>query len=123
MWVDFDVRNNRRWTFLLEEALLWIVDLYFGLEQRFEFKNILMDLFLTNSFSLHKTLTDGLEWCGLLVMFLSVVWTLILTAPIHCRGSIAEQMWVVTSYIYFWVTNTFRVYFKMGTFTLTQVYF
>ncbi len=23
----------------------------------------------------------------------------------------------------FWVTNTFRVYFKMGTFTLTQVYF
>jgi len=23
---------------------------------------------------------------------LSVLWTLILTAPIHCRGSIAEQM-------------------------------
>ncbi len=23
----------------------------------------------------------------------------------------------------FWVTNTFRVYFKMGTFTLTQVHF
>ncbi len=22
MWVDFDVRDNRRWTFLLEEALL-----------------------------------------------------------------------------------------------------
>ncbi len=32
-------------------------------------------------------LTDGLEWCGLLVdycdVFLSAVWTLILTAPIH----------------------------------------
>ncbi len=25
-------------------------------------------------------------------MFLSAVWTLILTAPIHCRGSIAEQV-------------------------------
>ncbi len=25
-------------------------------------------------------------------MFLSAVWTLILTAPIHCRGSIGEQI-------------------------------
>ncbi len=35
---------------------------------------------------IHKTLTDGLEW--IIVMFLSAVYTLILTAPIHCRGSI-----------------------------------
>ncbi len=27
----------------------------------------------------------------IIVMFLSAVWTLILTAPIHCRGSIGEQ--------------------------------
>ncbi len=27
-----------------------------------------------------------------IVMFLSAVWTLILTAPIHCRASIAEQV-------------------------------
>ncbi len=56
----------------------------------------MMDLFLTNSqLSLHKILIDGLEWCGLLViivMFLSAVWTLILTAPIHCRGSTGEQV-------------------------------
>ncbi len=26
------------------------------------------------------------------VMFLSAVWTLILTAPIHCKGSICEQV-------------------------------
>ncbi len=44
----------------------------------------------THSFSLHKTLIDGMEWT--IVMFLSAVWTLILTAPIHCRGSIAEQV-------------------------------
>ncbi len=25
-------------------------------------------------------------------MFLSAVWTLILTAPIHCKGSIGEQV-------------------------------
>ncbi len=34
-------------------------------------------------------------WTGvvcIIVMFLSAVWTLILTAPIHCRGSIAEQV-------------------------------
>ncbi len=40
-------------------------------------------------------LTDELEWCGLLVDYcdiLSAVWTLILTAPIHCRGSTAEQV-------------------------------
>ncbi len=44
------------------------------------------------SFCLLQMLTDGLEWCGLLVMFLSAVWTLILTAPIHCRGFIGEQV-------------------------------
>ncbi len=33
---------------------------------------------------------DYLLW--IIVMFLSAVWTLILTAPIHCIGSIAEQV-------------------------------
>ncbi len=28
----------------------------------------------------------------IIVMFLSAVWTLILTAPIHCRASIAKQV-------------------------------
>ncbi len=28
----------------------------------------------------------------IIVMFLSAVWTLILTAPIHCRASIAETL-------------------------------
>ncbi len=47
-----------------------------------------------HSFSLHKMLTNELQSCGLLwiiVMFVSAVWALILTAPIHCRGSIGEQ--------------------------------
>ncbi len=50
----------------------------------------MMDLLLTNMqlFALHA-LTDVLERCGLLVMFLSAV---ILTAPIHCRASIDEQV-------------------------------
>ncbi len=32
----------------------------------------------------------GVVW--IIVMFLSAVWTLILTAPIHCRASISEQV-------------------------------
>ncbi len=44
-------------------------------------------LFLTN---MHLfTITDGL-W--IILMCLSTVWTLILTAPIHCRASIGEQV-------------------------------
>ncbi len=41
-------------------------------------------------FSFHKMLTDGLESCGL--AFSSAVCTLILTAPIHYRASIDEQV-------------------------------
>ncbi len=32
----------------------------------------------------------GVVW--IIVVFLSAVWTLILTAPIHCRGAIGEQV-------------------------------
>ncbi len=49
----------------------------------------------TCSFSLHKMLIYGQVWCGLfviIVMFLLIVWTLILTAPIHCRASIGDQV-------------------------------
>ncbi len=36
--------------------------------------------------------TSRVDYLWIIVMFLSVVWTLILTAPIHCKGSIGEQM-------------------------------
>ncbi len=32
-----------------------------------------------------------MDWSGLLVMFLSAVWTLILTAPIHCRDPLLSK--------------------------------
>ncbi len=64
----------------------------------FYIKTILMDLFLTKrSFSSQ----DVNWWTGevwIIVMFLSAVWTLTLTAPIHCRGAIGEQ--VMECYIY-----------------------
>ncbi len=34
----FYVRDNRRWTFSLEEALLWIMDSHFSGKQQFEVK-------------------------------------------------------------------------------------
>ncbi len=45
MCLDFDVRDNRRCIFLLEEELLWIMDLYLSGKQQFEVKTPLMDLF------------------------------------------------------------------------------
>ncbi len=45
-------------------------------------------------FFLKHMLTDVNTWTGvvwIIEMFLSAVWTLILTAPIHCRGFIGEQ--------------------------------
>ncbi len=34
---------------------------------------------------------SGVDYLYIIVMFVSSVWVLILTAPIHCRGSIFEQ--------------------------------
>ncbi len=60
--------------------------------QKQRFKNILMlDLFQLLSSQ------DVMDWSGVdylwvIVMFLSAVWTFIQTAPIHCRGSISQQV-------------------------------
>ncbi len=50
-------------------------------------KNGLLELVLICLVCLMK-----IESFGINVMFISAVWTLILTAPIHCSGSIAEQV-------------------------------
>ncbi len=104
MWLDFDVRDNRRCTFSLEEALLWIMDSYFGQKELFEVKSVLiMDLFLPNTQLLSSQdvnwWTGGVDYLWIIVMFLSAVWTLILTAPIHCRGSFGEQVmeWYIST--------------------------
>ncbi len=54
----------------------------------------------TCSFLFHKMLIDVLESCGLLQCF-SAVWTRILMAPIHCRGSIGEKVHDTFLQIYF----------------------
>ncbi len=70
----------------------------------------MMDLFITDM--QFFTSQDVNWWTGvvwIIVMFLSAVWTLILTAPIHCRGSIAEQVmeWYIWRVSYFNVCELF----------------
>ncbi len=63
---------------------------YYGLWTHVLDKNILMlDLFQLLS-SPDVNWWTGVVW--IIVMCLSAVWTLILTAPIHCRASIAETL-------------------------------
>ncbi len=50
-------------------------NILFGSDGCKKLKNVLINLLQTCSLSLHMLLTDGLEWCGLLVLFLSAVWT------------------------------------------------
>ncbi len=60
--------------FFLEEVLLWIMGAHFGQKLQFKVKMSQLISFLqTCSFSLHKTLIDGLEWCGLLVDYYNVI--------------------------------------------------
>ncbi len=63
---------------------------YYGLWTRILVINVLMlDLSQLLS-SPDVNWWTGVVW--IIVMFLSAVWTLILTAPIHCRASIAETL-------------------------------
>ncbi len=63
----------------------------FGQKKQFGVKNILMmDLILTNmqllaSQSINWWTGISVDYLWIIVLYLSAVWTLILTAPIHCR--------------------------------------
>ncbi len=71
MLVNFDVRGQQGMDVFTGGSIIMY---YFAQKWRFRVKN----------------------WCTevmwIIVMFLSAVWTLILTAPIHCRASIGEQV-------------------------------
>ncbi len=93
MLVDFDEEDNWGSTFSMEEVLLWIMDL----TRSNNLKLKMADLFLTNKKLFMSQLRCKLDWSHvdylwIIVMFLSDVWTLILTAPIHFRGSTGEQV-------------------------------
>ncbi len=88
MWED-----NSDWLFYWRKRLFLIMNWYFGRRNGLNLKHLNYSFVSYKHAAFQvKSLIVGLEWCGLLVMFLSAVWTLILTAPIHCRGSTAEQV-------------------------------
>ncbi len=67
------MRDNRRLTFSLEEAILWIMDSYFSQKWWFEVKNIsVMDLFLTNTHLF--TLQDVNWWTGVVWITCGLLW-------------------------------------------------
>ncbi len=72
---------------------------YFGLSTHIlvrshalKLKCIKDDFFSYKHTAFHVTRHYLMDYLWVIVMFLSAVWTLILTAPIHCRGSIGEQV-------------------------------
>ncbi len=73
--------DKRGWTFLLEEALLWII---YILARNNNLNVKLVDGFVSHklSFSFHKTLTDGLE-------FMDYMW--ILWCFYQCLGSHSDD--------------------------------
>ncbi len=81
-----------RWLFQCRES--YFMDYGLTWEQRFEVKH-LNDGFVFHANTLFWASQDVNWWTGvvwIIGMFLSAVQTLILTAPIHCRGSIGEQV-------------------------------
>ncbi len=66
---------------------------YFSQHRKMSKNVLMMHLFIKKySFSLHKSLIDGLESCTLL--------GLILTAPIHCRGSVGHVMLIFSKSVH-----------------------
>ncbi len=110
MWVDFDARD----IFFTEEAVI-IMDygLVFSRKQLFEVKNILWWIcsLQTHSFCLLKMLTDGLDWCGLLVDYCDVF--------ISCLDSYSDGTHSLQS-IHCWV-NDVMLYFSKSFPTKKQI--
>ncbi len=71
----------------------WFVQISLLIQNRWFFTegSVIMDSYF--SWKQLFTSQDINWWTGVvwIIVFLSAVWTLILTAPIHCRASIAEQ--------------------------------
>ncbi len=96
MWKD-----SRGWTFSLVEVMLWICIL--ARRRGLMLKHL--DGFVSYKYPQDVNWWTGAMW--IIVMFLSSVWTLILTAPIHCRGSIDEQVmeWYISPNLFPWTNK------------------
>ncbi len=103
--------------FSLHEALLWIL----ARDENFKLKHPFVSY--KHSFSLLKTLTGGLEWCGIIVMFLldshsdgthslTAEHPLMSDVMLHFSKSDEETnsstSWTFSAYLHFWVNYSFK---------------
>ncbi len=86
----FQLNYNSSIIILLPEKVVWSES-----EDNYSRKHYykLWTFKFSHSYFTHRFFTlQVIDYLYIIVMFLSAVWTLILTAPIHCRGSISEQV-------------------------------
>ncbi len=103
--------------FTIQKALLWIMD-----SQTCSFWTQLISCYLMD--------WSGVDYLWIIVMFLSAVWTLILTAPIHCRGCIGERVmeFYISSNLFPWtnkliyISDGLRVNTFFSTFSFFKVF-
>ncbi len=79
MLVDFDVRGQQGMDFLARRNSL-------------KLKYLTDGCFLRNMQLFTSQYVNWWTYLWIIMMFLSAVWTLILTAPIHSKGSTGEQV-------------------------------
>ncbi len=96
---------------------------YFGYRTHMKLKHLNDGFVSYKHTSFH--LQDVNWWTGvawIIVMFLSAVWTLILTAPIHCRGSIGElvMQWYIYPSLFQW-RNSFTSLMAWGQVNFQQI--
>ncbi len=115
MWLDFDVRDNRGWTFSLKEAILWTED-YFSRKQQFKVKNILMDLFILSSQDVNWW--TGVVWitCGYSDGFISCL-------DSHSDGTHSLQRIIFLVYCPFKLMTSRQPQYQFQQFQLLYFYF
>ncbi len=104
--VDFDARDNRRWTFSLDEALLWIMDSYLVLKRRLEVKNLLMmDTFCINTQLLSsQDVNWWTGWCGLLWCFYQLFGLSFWRHPFTAEHPLLSK-WCNATFLQIWWRN------------------
>ncbi len=100
MWLDFDVRVNNRWSFSLEDVLLWtrILAGSNGLKLKTS------QCWICLSFCLLQMLTDGLEWCGLLWCFYQLFGLSFWRHPFTAEHPLVRH-WCSATFLQIWWRN------------------
>ncbi len=120
MLVDFDVREQQEMHFFTGGSIFMDV-----MDVILNRSGVLKLKYLNGGFvyNKHTAVTSpdvnwgiGVVW--IIVMFLSAVWSLILTAPIHCSASIAES-WISSNIFYISSTPRLHLDWPKGEYIFT----